>query len=83
MDEVVHLQCEFDLTRAEEKEKDEEEYSLEDLQDLVLVRLGTWVREDSEQGLSCKFGYALMVRENTGGTYSRVGIAKTPDEEDW
>lgn len=79
MDRFVHLQCEFDLMRAE----DEDQYCVDDLVHSVLVRLGTWIRADSGQRDEWKFGYALMDERNGDGTYSRVGMAKIPETEMW
>jgi hypothetical protein len=56
-----------------------EEYCTADFLDIVLLRLGTWVDESTSE----RCAYALMLRINVLGTYSRVGIAAIPDNEQW
>jgi hypothetical protein len=62
------LHCDFDCAR-------ESHYTGDDLQSLLLIRLGTWICSsvyESERS----FAYALMLKANIDGTFSRIGIAR-------
>jgi hypothetical protein len=78
------LQCEFD------RKLKGREYCSDDLRSVVLLRLGTWIRKllptrydrPGKTPEFERFGYALMLTTEDE-LYSRVGIARIPDTDDW
>jgi hypothetical protein len=69
------LQCEFDCV------VNGHEYGPDDLGDIMLLRLGTWIWRN--RVTSQRMAYALMLKMKDEGSYERVGFAEVPDNKDW
>jgi hypothetical protein len=73
---ITRLWCEFDHIR------EGTQYCADDLEGLVLLKLGVWPPRTS-LGITRSFAYALMLKGHVDTTYKRVGIAKIPENGKW